>query len=416
MRRHTARAEGERHFVDNRLSAARGTAVFTHYRHTELEKNGRVGTLFELDQAAGDVLLRHDSIGAIALGALGFRAQYRDIRTGGSLRTPPTYDYNLAGFLVEEIGRRALRLQVGGRYDFTKYVPREGASIDVGGQRVAVRSRTFNAVSGALGMLYAARQDVRFGTSISRAYRTPDFNELYSNGPHLAANAFEVGDPNLRAETGIGVDAFARVTRERLRFELAAFRNWLADYIASSSRGQAIQSGQGAPLFQFTNEDAVFTGGEAAVEVGVTSRWAAEGTVSYVEARFTNDRAPIPVFTLTPTGIDTTFQPASRYPALIPPLNGRVELRYERPRAFGGGGVRFAARQSRTGDFEEPTGGYAIAHVTTGYRFLTRSQLHTLTLGVDNLFDTEYRNHLSRAKAIMPEPGRNVRLLYRLTF
>jgi iron complex outermembrane receptor protein len=416
MRRHTARAEGERHFVDSPLSAARGAAVFTHYRHTELEKSGRVGTLFELDQAAGDVLLRHDSVGAIALGALGLRAQYRDIATGGSLRTPPTYDYTLAGFVVEEIGRRALRLQVGGRYDFTRYVPREAAFINVGDQRVPVRPRTFNAVSGALGMLYAVRQDVRFGTSVSRAYRTPDFNELYSNGPHLAANAFEVGDPNLRAETGIGFDVFVRVTRERLRLELAAFRNWLPDYIASSSRGQAIESQQGAPVFQFTNEDAVFTGGEGAIEVAITSRWAAEATISYVEARFTNERAPIPVFTLTPTHVDTTFRPASRYPALIPPLNGRLELRYERPRAFGSGGVRFSARQTRTGDFEEATNGYVIGNLTAGYRFLAGSQLHTLTLGVENALDTEYRNHLSRVKAIMPEPGRNVRLLYRLTF
>jgi iron complex outermembrane receptor protein len=416
MRRHTARAEGEQHFIDSPLSAVRGTGVFTHYRHTELEQSGRIGTLFEQDQAAGDVLLRHDSVGAIALGALGLRAQYRDITTGGSLRTPSTYDYTLAAFAVEEIGRRALRFQLGARYDFTKYVPREAAFIDVGDERVPVRPRTFNAVSGALGLLYAARPDVRIGTSVSRAYRTPDFNELYSNGPHLAANAFEVGDPDLRAETGVGIDAFVRVTRERLRLELAAFRNSLANYIASSSRGQAVQSRQGAPLFQFTNEDAVFTGGEGAAEVSITPQIVAAATVSYVEARFTNERAPIPVFTLTPTRIDTTFVPASRHPSLIPPLNGRLEVRYERPRAFGSGGVRFADRQNRTGDFEEPTDGYAVADVTAGYRFLAGSQLHTVTLGVDNVFNTEYRNHLSRVKVIMPEPGVNVRLLYRLTF
>jgi iron complex outermembrane receptor protein len=416
MRRHTARAEGERHFIDSPLSAARAAGVFTHYRHMELEKSGRVGTRFEQDQAAGDVLLRHDSLGPIALGAVGLRGQYRDITTGGSLRTPSTYDYNLAGFVVEEIGRRALRLQVGGRYDFTKYVPREAATIDVGDRRVPVRPRTFNAVSGALAVLYAARRDVRVGASVSRAYRTPDFNELYSNGPHLAANAYEVGDPNLRPETGVGADAFVRVARDRLRLEVAGFRNWLADYISASSRGEAIQTQQGAPLFQFTNEDVIFTGGEGAAELSITPQLVAEATVSYVEARFTNERAPIPIFTLTPTRIDTTFRPASRYPSLIPPLNGRFELRYERPRVFGGGGVRFAATQNRTGDFEEPTSGYAIGTVTVGYRFLAGSQLHTLTLAVDNVLNTEYRDHLSRVKAIMPEPGRNVRLLYRLSF
>ena len=416
MRRHTGRAEAERHFVDSPLSSVRGTTVFTHYRHTELEESGEIGTLFEQNQASGDVLLRHDSTGPIALGAVGLRAQYRDITTGGSLRTPSTYDYTFAGFVVEELGRRALRVQVGARYDFTRYVPRDAAVVDVGDRRVPVRPRSFNAVSGSLGLLYAARPDIRVGASVARAYRTPDFNELYSNGPHLAANAYEVGDPDLREETGLGVDAFIRVTRDHLRLEVAAFRNSLANYISSSSRGEAIQSQQGVPVFQFTNEDALFTGAEGAFEVGLGPRIVAEGTLSYVEARFTNDRAPIPIFTLTPTRIDTTFVPASQYPALIPPLNGRFELRYERPRVFGGGGVRFAAKQNRTGDFEEPTDGYTIALLTLGYRFLAGDQLHTLTLSVDNLFNAEYRDHLSRVKAIMPEPGRNVRLLYRLTF
>ena len=79
-------------------------------------------------------------------------------------------------------------------------------------------------------------------------------------------------------------------------------------------------------------------------------------------------------------------------------------------------GARLAARQDRTGDFEAPTSGYGVGFATVGYRFLHRDQFHTLTLRIDNLFDTEYREHLSRIKEIMPEPGRNLSLLYRLAF
>jgi iron complex outermembrane receptor protein len=35
---------------------------------------------------------------------------------------------------------------------------------------------------------------------------------------------------------------------------------------------------------------------------------------------------------------------------------------------------------------------------------------------VNNLLDHEYRDHLSRVKDIMPEPGRDISLTYRLTF
>jgi iron complex outermembrane receptor protein len=49
-------------------------------------------------------------------------------------------------------------------------------------------------------------------------------------------------------------------------------------------------------------------------------------------------------------------------------------------------------------------------------RLLLGGRIHSLTLRVDNAFDQEYRDHLSRVKEIMPEPGRNLSLLYRVEF
>lgn len=416
MWRHTLRAEGERHFGVENPILIRAIATYTDYAQRELEADGEVGTTFDQGLATAELQFRHDSLGPLALGALGVRAQFREIETGGSLRTPSTEDVTAAVYLVEEFGHRALRFQLGVRYDHAEYTPRGDGTVDVGGTRVPVRPRTFGAFSGSGGLLYTFAPGWRFGTSVSRAYRTPDFNELYSNGPHLAANAYEVGDPSLRHETGIGVDAFVRVNTSSVRAELAAFRNQLDDFITSSSRGRAILSAQGQPLFQFTNEDAVFTGVEGELEWNLTRTIALDLMASHVQAKFTNSRAPIPVFTYTETSLDTTYLPASRYPSLVPPTNGRVELHHDGPRLHGSVGARFAAAQRRTGDFEEPTAGYGVGFATIGYRFLHRDAFHTLTLRMDNLFDTEYREHLSRIKDIMPEPGRSVSLLYRLSF
>ncbi len=108
--------------------------------------------------------------------------------------------------------------------------------------------------------------------------------------------------------------------------------------------------------------------------------------------------------------------PASKYPPLIPPPNGRIALRYETPDWFAGAATRFAAEQDRIGDFETSTAAYALADLSGGIRFLRGGRLHSLTLRIDNLLDAEYRDHMSRIKEIMPQPGRNVSLLYRLTF
>ena len=51
-----------------------------------------------------------------------------------------------------------------------------------------------------------------------------------------------------------------------------------------------------------------------------------------------------------------------------------------------------------------------------GLRWGWWGRLHTLTLGVRNLTDREWREHLSRIKDVAPQPGRNVQLLYRVSF
>ena len=45
-----------------------------------------------------------------------------------------------------------------------------------------------------------------------------------------------------------------------------------------------------------------------------------------------------------------------------------------------------------------------------------RGNLHTFALTLENATDAVYRNHLNRVKEILPEPGRNLRLLHKVFF
>ena len=414
MRRHAVRGELEFHQPAARFESLSLRGGLTDYHHVELESNGDVGTVFDQLMVNGDVMARHPNWGPFSMGAVGLSGHYRDIQTGGSLRTPSTYDFALAGFVVEEIGTGSTRLQLGARYDLARYVPRDTtATIFVGGRRIPVRERTFGALSGSVGVLREITPDVRVGVSASRAYRTPDFNELYSNGPHLAANSYDVGDPSLEEETGTGIDAFVRVSKSWLRLDAGAFYMLLDNYVFPSSRGRIELGTAGErPRFQFTNEDARFVGAEGEVELSLSRRFALDATASYVLAEFTSERDSIPVF----SGNDTTLMAASKYPPLIPPLNGEVGIRYDDRTFFAGTAVRFVADQDRLGDGETITNSYALLNMDAGARMLIGERLHTLTLRVDNALDASYRNHLSRTKDIMPEPGRNISLLYRVSF
>jgi iron complex outermembrane receptor protein len=411
MHRHTLRAESELH-REGSLSSVKLSAHATDYHHTELENDGEVGTIFGQRTASAEVTARVEPEDGEFNAAFGARGQYRDIETGGELRTPSTRDVTAAGYAVSEFGSGSTRFQAGARYDWAHYAPQEESFIFVGGEFVPTHARTFGSFSGSIGMLHELTGRTRIGVNLTRAYRTPDFNELYSDGPHLAANSFDVGDPDLKQETGVGADVFLRRSGEHVRYEAAVFVMQLNDYIFPSSRGRAEVGTQGGrPRFQYSNEDARFLGAEGQITVALTRKWSADATVSYVQAEFTSPRDSIPVF----GPADTSFIAASKNPPLIPPLNGRVGIRYQVERRSLGAEVRWAADATRLGDFETPTARYAILNVDAGIQLLVGGRLHSITARIDNVLDTEYRNHLSRIKDLMPQPGRNFAVLYRVT-
>jgi iron complex outermembrane receptor protein len=403
----------------------RGSVGATRYGHEEYESSGSVGTRYRQNVVQGDLLARHRHIGSVTEGAIGMRYQFRDIVTGGALRTPSTRDQSVAAFVVEQFQAGPLVINAGGRYEWARYVPYEpGAVVIVNEVQIPARPRTFSNLSASLGVLYDAGhaaghalEGVHVGASVGRAFRTPDFNELYSNGPHLAAYSYDVGNPSLRAETGLGIDVFARLSRERVRGEIALFRNQMRDFIFPRNTGDIGLQGN-RPKFQFTGRDALLTGAEGSLEVSATRSLTLDAALSYVRGTFPGAVDSLPA---DPANGIPNARAGSRYLPLMPPLRGHVGLQYERGRATSrswnlGVAVRGGAAQRNLGDFESESAAYALLELSAGTRFLVRGRFHAVTLRVDNATDTAWRNHLSRTKDIMPEAGRNLSLLYRVSF
>jgi iron complex outermembrane receptor protein len=281
-------------------------------------------------------------------------------------------------------------VEAGLRYDWSRVEPvQPDPESDIGN----VRTRSFQAASGSVGLLYRATDLVTVGASVARAFRTPDVNELYSEGPHLAAYSFEVGNPDLGTEVGTGVDAFIRLGSGSLQAELTGFHNRISGYVFPRETGDTSRTR--LPVFQFSGEDAVLTGFETSLQWTVVPDLVLEGTSSFVRGTVEDTDEPLP---------------------LIPPLQGHVALEYARPSWFARAETHLAAEQDRLGAFETATDGYAVHNLAAGARVTLAGRLHVLTLTAENVTDQVYRNHLSRVKEIMPEAGRGITLTYRVVF
>ncbi|HLV25644.1 MAG TPA: TonB-dependent receptor plug domain-containing protein, partial [Gemmatimonadales bacterium] len=142
MRRHNLRAEGAWR-SGSALQDVRAVANVTDYSHEEYTKSGSVGTAFVQRLASGELMTRTSGLGPFESGAFGVRAQGREVRLGGATRTPNTDDLSLAAYAVQEYHAGRWRLQGGVRYDWARFEPIGEHDINVGGQHIPVRTRTF---------------------------------------------------------------------------------------------------------------------------------------------------------------------------------------------------------------------------------------------------------------------------------
>lgn len=385
-------------------------ANYVRFDQDELELGGPggpvIGTEFRQFTRTGELVARHrHRAGDIRLrGAMGVWALNKSFSAAGSRTgTAPADQTSLAGFAFEEFGLDPFRVQVGARYDWTQISPLEEGMQEIG----FVRNRNFGALSGSAAALWEFRPGWTTGVSVSRSFRTPAIEELFSDGPHLANYTYDIGNPDLDAEHGLGADLFLRATLPRFNGEVSFYRNAVSDYIYHEPTGELDPRFNQFPVRRPSQDDAVLIGFESVSQWEVTPRWVVHGKAGYVRGTRKGEGGDVPL------------------PA-IPPLHGGFGVRYDTPRYFVGASWEVAAEQDRVppqdpeaeipDPFTRPTAGYQLFNATGGYRWTMVGRLHTLTLQVDNLLDTAWRDHLSRIKPVAPQPGRNIRLLYRVGF
>ncbi|HVH70404.1 MAG TPA: TonB-dependent receptor, partial [Candidatus Dormibacteraeota bacterium] len=218
--------------------------------------------------------------------------------------------------------------------------------------------------------------------------------ELYNHGPHPGILTFDIGNPNLRAEQGDGVDFSLHHDTERLQLEASAFYYNISNFVFQAFTGET-DAESNLPIIKYSQGRSRFLGTEANIVARVLPALWLSGKVDYVRAELVAQDKPLP---------------------RIPPLRETLGLDW-RYKAFD---IRpeliVANRQVRVFDHETPTAGYAVFNLSGSYTFVTKRVAHVLSVNGYNLGDKLYRNHLSFIKQFAPEMGRSVRLNYSLRF
>ncbi len=403
MRKYQFDGKSEIFFEDSFFRATEISYSFKNYFHREIEPGGAIGTEFGVLTSNASFNARHGESGFLQQGTWGLWAEAKNYAVQGA-NTPDSDSYSLAAYLIEQKDFGPLHTEFGGRLDVINSVPvQEDPDSRIGN----IREQTFTGLSTSFSAVYDFGSGFFSGFSLMHSFRAPTQEELYSEGPHLASYSYEIGNPDLKPERGFGKELFVRYRGGKFQAELTGYHNDFNNYIYPRNTGRPSLRFPSLNEYQFFGADALLYGVEFSTELSISRRFSFRGSFNYThgEREVTEQEQQV-------GGQEEGVQPLP----MIPPLKGNLNLTYSTGSLEIGSRLRLAASQDRTGDFEEPTDGYGVLDLHGQYRIQRGQFLHTLSLRADNLLDNKYYNHLSRIKELMPEPGRNISLLYRVYF
>ncbi|HZG42904.1 MAG TPA: TonB-dependent receptor [Longimicrobium sp.] len=372
--------------------SVRAEGTVQDYAHDELDETGDVQMAFGLRTQTANVLLRQGPVGPFSEGAWGISAlgkQYAS--TGPAALTPAANSRTWGAFGFQEMALRAggPALQLGGRYDHYEIAsadsPKFGPGVD----------RTFRALSGSLGLRLPLSEALSVGASLSRSFRAPTVEELFSGALHAGTGSVEYGSPTLAAERGTGLDGVVRLRTRRWNGQFVAYRNHIQNYVHLLAQPDTVVGGQPVSVFRYGQTDATLQGMEGSVE------WAARPDLA---VGVSGDL----LHAAQRDGTPLSFMPPPRVGGFARWDDGTWSL---------GADVHHEMKQDRVGSADESrTPAHTVVRVDAGLRITRGRMVHSITLRGENLGNELHREATSRIKDFAPSPGRNLALMYRVIF
>jgi iron complex outermembrane receptor protein len=215
----------------------------------------------------------------------------------------------------------------------------------------------------------------------------------------------------------LGFDLALRLRSARGSGEVTYFRNDISDFLFRkpvSAEEFATRLPEFAARFPDRGIGAEEGGGEEAFPIveSVAADTLLQGIEAHADILLTTQLSAGIGFDYVRASLKATDEPLPR----IPPLRFRGGLTYRYNAFQAGGEFTATAKQDRVFDIELPTDGSQLLKLFAAYSFKSGRATSTITARLDNVTDELYRNHLSFIKELAPEMGRNVKVVYNVSF
>jgi iron complex outermembrane receptor protein len=428
----------EYNFDQQFISKVATKFAYSDYQHQEVE-SGVVGTTFTNKSNEARIDLFHDNFSGWQ-GAWTFHYKSSDFKAiGEEAFSPPAKSEMFAAAWLEEKHFGPILLQLGARiekvnidaddsnvgFDEDHELHEEASHHEAHGEDLtSFEQQSFTPISASAGLVWDYQQGYNLGFSMALSQRAASSGELFSFGPHIGTNTFEVGamfdvhqegdeihvelaDQAPDVETSLNFDITWRKFNGDFGYVISAFYNRIDDYYYQQDTGLFFveehmhedehESEEGLPILVYQQDDVEMYGGEAEFIYQVSSAFKTSVLADYIRARLVNNA-------------DNDNLPR------IPPMRVAAILNYQADSFDTELSINHYFEQTEVAKLETETDSYTMIDAHINYYIADVGDDLVLYVKGQNLSNEHARVHSSFLKDVAPLPGRNFSLGIRGSF
>ena len=330
----------------------------------------------------------------------GSQGKYQTNRNSGEENlVPDANEQQAGGFVMAKFSKNKFSTIAGMRYDAKKMQSFQMDTLGGEGYKRAFK-QFYESYNGSLGFTYQFTKAFLMRTNLATGFRAPNIAELSSNGVHEGTFRYEIGNLALKTEQNFEVDFGFEYTSEHVSFAVSAFNNTINNYIFLSPVDSLINS---VPVFTYNQTNANLYGLESTIDIHPHMMHWLHFETNYAMVIAKNSQGEylprIPAFNLSNTL--------------------KVELKNWKKieNSFISLTANTTYAQNLISEFETPTGLYVLLDAKIGTELKLGKQNMEISVGISNLLNKTYYNHLSRLKADgIYDMGRNLVVSVKVPF
>ncbi len=274
----------------------------------------------------------------------------------------------------------------------------------------------YHNISASAGLKYDVNERNQIIFNYSLASRPPNVSELFSDGLHHSAARFELGDLRFNQEVANRVSASYNYKTSKFNLLTEVFYNRIADYIylrpfdfISTIRGPF-------PLWGYQQTDAELFGVDLLATYDITDKFQWQNKSSFIKGNDLDTDLPlidIPSFN-TINQIRYTNESWYNFSASL-----KSEWVFEQNEFpdFNFEVQDLINNETILIDISTPPPAYHLLHFYSEATFdLSSSTNINIAFGINNIFNTSYRNYLNRLRFFADDLGRNITLQLQLNY